>query len=277
MKEAHLSWFEDTTNKERTYGRRNAVRFLLKSQTMLPNSLRSTHIAGLLGRLQRLRTDNAKLLDDIRAKYFTVRYYPESGHAIAEVDRKLLSSLHSNVLARVLQYFATQIQSKYYTGDFTSLAHWLLESVHERSARRTLHGILWAKKLLNNSLFLTMSRQPYATVDYSRSNICMPLTTDWTLWDNRYWFRLTAQKENLMLLPVTKLGETELSNLAKSSKDGRHNLKWAKYFDIPTDIRRCLPSVKLVSTGKIVALPSLDLYLDVDINVEWSNNTCKCI
>ena len=271
MKEAGLTWFEDMTNNEQTYGRRNAVRFLLKSRNMLPYSLQPNHLSAVLGRLQHLRNENAKLLDDISAKYFSLKQYPESGHAIAEVDCRLLFYLHSNVLARILQSFATKIQAKYCTGDFTSLADWLLESRHGQSARRTLHGILWANKVINNSVFLTLSRQPYAAVDYSRSNISMPLNTVWSLWDNRYWFRMVTQKGNLMLQPVTKAGERELSKLAKSMTDSQPNSNWAKYLDLPKDIRICLPSVKSVNNGKIVALPSLDLYLDGDVKVEWSN------
>ncbi|KAK9451484.1 PP-loop family-domain-containing protein [Limtongia smithiae] len=300
-RDARVQWFEDLTNHEPTYTTRNAVRALLAMpESVLPKALQPAAIAAACFRVGQAREQHVKRAtelinnalnanqivlarDDMAAEWTLDPSKLVTEHLF--VATMLITSICAMVTGRVeadvprrkvIEVVAAAFLDQRSGKPFSALgALWTRVASLSSTAKAEQQLITWR-----------ICRQPLSRGSMPVSFITLPRPgsgqnwSQWTLWDNRLWFRIrgrrrgsitsswpssppTTADDSPRMFVIKPLSEIDITTLHKYKRKPRRTMNDPKLSIIPV--------IYDVSVGRIVAVPTWEMRVSKleDHDIQW--------
>ncbi|KAK5730889.1 hypothetical protein LTR15_000827 [Elasticomyces elasticus] len=280
-KTSKVRWFEDKTNADPTFTRRNTIRHLQKNK-LLPVALQCERLLALSTNVTERETqvelaaqnefDRLSMSLDVRTGVTT---FDGNHEQSGSTGRRVKTALLRKLLSLVTPATEVKLQDAYNRAEMI----WpeARSGENKRVSFQTASVNVVPPTTPNNRLW-TMSRQVPTQKDVALQ--CITLCdsagpglrfSTWRLWDNRYWIRI-CRPENVHASPghdleicVRFLREDDIAQLMKSlDQPQRSQLRrflalpaGNARFTIPAIVAKANPATSELHTDEVIALPSL--------------------
>ncbi|KAK5690521.1 hypothetical protein LTR17_025914 [Elasticomyces elasticus] len=286
-KTSKVRWFEDKTNADPTFTRRNTIRHLQKNQ-LLPVALQSKRLLALSINVAERETqvelaaqnefDRLSISLDVRTGVAT---FDGNHEQSGSTGRRVKTALLRKLLGLVTPATEVKLQDAYTTAELI----WpeAMDGENKQVSFQTA-SVNVVPPTTPNSRSWTMFRQvPTQTDDASQRILFVDPSDDiqstrpglrwstWRLWDNRYWIRICrpatdyASPAHYSEICVRFLRKDHIAQLMKSlDQPQRSRLRRClalaagnTRFTMPAIIAKANPATSELHADEVVALPSL--------------------
>ena len=281
-----IEWYEDSTNHDPSYGKRNVVRSLLLNEQELPAALQSASLYEMMQEFQIQRQQSDFLLQEIIKRCFRLQVVPSMGIIKLRPRYKMISELDHRVVARVLAYISEKVmpQGHVLQSGFEPFVDNFLNAQSMLTPTFTKSNTQWTYypgKRNGENKFWVVSRQ------YLKPNklecIDIHLTggkiSERVMWDNRWWIQVEGPPGIDQEYRLRPMHLNDLKTLKQNLQVLEHWRHWTKNAESAKGKARFMIPIlekKVADTdggmeyqgNKMVALPTLGISFDQDIKVK---------
>ncbi|KAH8154275.1 uncharacterized protein LAJ45_02043 [Morchella importuna] len=217
-----VKWFEDKTNHDPTYTRRNTMRHLLTTTpSRLPRALQRESLVSLATRAEDRNRSIKEEAEDFIAKRCQIVLNERTGSLDFKLPRNR-EELFKDVNPAVLQRMLIIITEKATPGRRVETRHMTNAFEKVLGAENKKHipmftsaGLTWT---YNGEQSWTLNREPLPPVKKEQEEYVLgPGMSEWMLWDGRWWMRVETPPRHRSIVRILKDSDMK----ALRSKAGR--------------------------------------------------------
>lgn len=271
IRDAQVPWFEDKTNTDPTFTKRNTIRKLLYSKPCrLPRALQKPALVRMAYSAARWNLSITLKAQRVLSDECRVRVNSKTGSlamTVPETTLRQIEEKEANVLVKVLT-LAAEMVTPLRTVKRKSMIN-AFANIFGRDSTVpitfTAAGLSWSR---DDDRTLTLRRVPHSLRTLDQATVHVKLEgpknwTEWILWDGRWWIRLQSLGPNpkeVIIRPLqlqdmkqlrARLRQLGRSHMVNELIDGLQSLPSKSQFTVPV----------IVTDEILVGLPSFHVHL----------------
>ncbi|KTW26647.1 tRNA(Ile)-lysidine synthetase [Pneumocystis carinii B80] len=270
-----LIFFEDPTNTLVNISKRNAIRVLLQKPEQLPKALRPDSMLHLARVMSLKRMEIAEKVKQLLTRTH-ITFSEMTGSLNTTCDMNIYDE-NIATLSKWLEHlvFIVSPLPRQRISVVRRIVVDLFEKKLVKTKQYTVGGVLIHTTHHSQTLFMQLSRQPYAksmkehfVVFLQSSSLSNPQNT-WILWDGRWWIRILSRNNEIIQFKVRPLMESDMKQLYSMIYTANSCNRKIMLDSLKT-IKECVRfAVPLVETKtKIIGLPTLGIIFDYTFIIE---------